>query len=290
MTLLAIGLVLLSAVLHALRNYFAKATEDTRSFLLVQELITLAVFLVPAILIANTLDKEMLAASVGLGLLTGLPHALYWLWLSRSLEEGDLSHVYPLMRSSPALVLLINVLFLGEDLQLLGIIGVLLTSLGVYLINLTSLKRLFEPIRAIFHEKATRYATLTLLAITAFSILDGHNSPKVNMWVYIYCSTFLAVMIYSVHVVRTRTRSQIAVQWKRHRPSLIAAASISLPGYLLILAAFRLSPVSYVVGMRQTSVLIAILLGGMVLKEGRMGMRFLAGSMIVAGALLISFA
>ena len=72
-------------------------------------------------------------------LLSGLLHFLYWLWLSRSLDEGDLSRVYPISRSAPALVFVIAVVFMGEDVSVSGAVGILLAALGVYTISLSRL-------------------------------------------------------------------------------------------------------------------------------------------------------
>ena len=58
-----------------------------------------------------------------IALLSGLLHFLYWLWLARSLETGDLSRVYPISRSAPALVLVLAVLFMGEQVSLPGAAG-----------------------------------------------------------------------------------------------------------------------------------------------------------------------
>ena len=114
MSALAIALVLISALFHALRSLFTKESGDKQIFLWLYSLF--------ALLFYSPLFFYFLFR-VGMG---PYPAAYAWCFGSRLyslpvlvihdtiLQRGDLSHVYPIMRSSPALVLVVAVLFLGE--------------------------------------------------------------------------------------------------------------------------------------------------------------------------------
>jgi drug/metabolite transporter (DMT)-like permease len=54
------------------------------------------------------------------------------------------------MRSSPALVLVTAVLFLGEQISIEGVCGILLVAVGVYIINMKRISGgdLLEPINS----------------------------------------------------------------------------------------------------------------------------------------------
>jgi uncharacterized membrane protein len=147
MSALAIGLVLLSALFHALRSLFTKESGDKQVFLWLYSIFAL-VFFSPLFFyflyrvgISNPAAYAWCAGS-------GFIHFLYWLFLTSAYKEGDLSHVYPIMRSSPALVLLIAVLLLGEQVSVQGVTGILLVAAGVYIINLKEISgRQLHPIR-----------------------------------------------------------------------------------------------------------------------------------------------
>ncbi|MGD9138942.1 MAG: hypothetical protein PVH42_19415 [Desulfobacterales bacterium] len=71
---------------------------------------------------------------------------------------------------------------------------------------------------------------------------------------------------------------------------IFASGTLGILGYMLILISFTVERVSYIVGLRQISIVFAVLMGSHFLKEGHKGIR-LAGSLIIfAGGFLISLA
>jgi uncharacterized membrane protein len=65
---------------------------------------------------------------------------------------------------------------------------------------------------------------------------------------------------------------------------------ISIVGYTLILVAFTIERVSYIVSLRQTSIVFAVLMGSHLLKEKHGGIRLTGALIIFAGGFLISLA
>lgn len=63
---------------------------------------------------------------------------------------------------------------------------------------------------------------------------------------------------------------------------------LPLGTYLIILLAMRIAAVSYIVPLRETSILFSTLLGALVLKEHISGPRILASTFIAAGVLAIA--
>ena len=65
---------------------------------------------------------------------------------------------------------------------------------------------------------------------------------------------------------------------------------LSIFGYFLILVAFTMERMSYVAGLRQLSIVFAVLLGGQILKEKNKRIRIAASIIIFIGAYLIIIA
>ena len=65
---------------------------------------------------------------------------------------------------------------------------------------------------------------------------------------------------------------------------------IGIVGYALILVAFTMERVSYIVGLRQTSIVFAVFMGSHFLKEKHQGIRLTGALIIFAGGFLISLA
>ena len=101
-------LVLLSAVMHALRNFYNKRALDKQAFVWWYEIIGL-IFFTPIFLFVLFGDNKAGSVDILIIILSGFFHFIYWYFLCKSLEKGDLSLVYPIMRSSPALVLIFSI-------------------------------------------------------------------------------------------------------------------------------------------------------------------------------------
>ena len=111
-TLYELGLVLASALLHAWWSVAIKDSRDPLAFNLLQ----LVAPVRPAAADRALRDAGPRSHARVWWLLagTGLWHGLYFYWMSRAFEHGDLTLVYPIARSTPAFLPLISVPLLGE--------------------------------------------------------------------------------------------------------------------------------------------------------------------------------
>ena len=227
----------------------------------------------------------------GFILASGLLHFVYWVLLTKALETGDLSLVYPIMRSSPALVLLFSIFVLNEAVSPQGFAGILLVALGSYTINMQrlSVAELVRPLRAISHDRSIQFAFLTLVSVASYSIVDklavGHHHPVIFAYVY----PWFSMLLFSGYISKRKTKGEIKSEWQTNRTPILVCGFLSIFGYFLILVAFTLDRVSYIVGLRQLSIVFAVLLGGYALKEKHQRMRFTSASIIFVGTFLIAF-
>ncbi len=287
----AILLVVLSALFHATRNLFTKESLDKQVFLWWYSIFGMLFF---SPLFVAELARHGLAGVqiVPICLLSGFIHFLYWIFHTRAYESGDLSRVYPIMRSSPALVLLVAVVFLGERVSATGTAGILLVGAGIYVINMRALtaQELLAPLRALFTDRSTRYAFLTLLSVTAYSIVDKVAVGHIHPVSFAFLHLFIGMLFFTPYVLWTKPRGMLRRVWRTNRLTILANGLLGVFGYALILAAFTMEKVSYVVGLRQLSIVFAVLIGGRLLKEKHQAIRLAAALMIFCGAFLISLA
>ena len=288
---IVIILVVLSAVMHALRSFLTKKARDKEAFIWWYEVFGL-LFFSPFFVFVILREGIELSSSLFFIFASGFVHSIYWIFVARSLENGDLSHVYPIMRSSPAPVLVFSILILQEDVSLPGITGILLVAAGVYSINMRtlSLSELFEPIRAVRSERATQFALLTLFCVTAYSLIDKMAVTRLHPIVFAFLYPCFGLGLFSGYINKAKSKATLTGEWAAHKYTIMLCGFLSIFGYFLILIAFTTERVSYVVGLRQLSVVFAVLLGGQVLKEEHQMIRLAAASLIFAGAFLIAFA
>jgi drug/metabolite transporter (DMT)-like permease len=289
MSLLAIALVLLSAFLHALRSLFTKESGDKQVFLWLYSLFAL-LFFSPLFFYflfrVGIKDPAAYAWCAG----SGFVHFLYWIFLTQSYKEGDLSHVYPIMRSSPALVLVVAVLFLGEKVSAQGVVGILLVSVGVYIINMTHISgdALLAPLKSIAYNRSTQFAFLTLISVATYSIVDKMAVAVIHPILFAFIHLFCGMCYYTPYILLTKNADVIRKEWHEGIARIIMAGVIGISGYSLILIAFTFERVSYIVGLRQISIVFAVLMGSHLLKEKHKGIRLAGALIIFSGGFLIS--
>ena len=285
----AILLVIISAAAHASRDFLTKKAADKQVFMWWYQLWGV-VFFLPLFLYFAFAQGVALPAAIYLGLFSGVVYFLYWFFLAKTYEEGDLSRVYPITRSSPALVLIFSILVLDEDISLLGGIGIGLTIIGVYTINMKqfSTAELLAPIRSIRHDRPTQFAFLTLISVTAYSIVDRLAIDYLHPVVYLFLLSLCGTIFFTPYILQTKDRATIRAEWRHNKKAILLNGILVLYGYILILIAFTLERLSYVVSLRQLSIVFAVLMGGHLLHEPHKLIRFLTAAVIVAGAVLIS--
>jgi drug/metabolite transporter (DMT)-like permease len=196
------------------------------------------------------------------------------------------------MRSSPALVLIIAVLLLGEQVSLQGVAGILLVAVGVYIINMRQIsgQELLAPVKSMAYDRSTQFAFLTLISVALYSIVDKMAVAHIHPILFSFFHLFCGMCYYTPYIAFTKNAAQIKKEWKSGTVRIIMAGIIGIVGYAFILVAFTIERVSYIVSLRQISVVFAVLMGSYFLKERHGGIR-LAGSLIIfVGGFLISLA
>ena len=291
MTSFAISLVLLSAIIHALRDFITKSSEDKQAFLWLFATSGL-VLIFPFSLFF--LIREGLPSGFGLALMigTGFVHTLYAFALMKAYEHGDLSHVYPIVRSAPALILIVAILFFDEIVSIKGVAGIILTVCGAYIIGMRewSLKELVEPIRSLSNNPSTRWALVTMCLVATYSVIDKQMVKYGHPMVLQYGYDVIIVLCYTIFITITRRWGAVQKEWNERKVKAALNGVFAFGGYSLILFALRISNVSYVAGLRQLSIVFAILLGNHFLQEKHKDIRLVSGALIFTGALLIAIA
>ena len=283
---LALGIVLLAALFHAGWNFLAKKSRNKMAFiwwfLLIATIGYLPMFLYFWPQVAVT------AAGWACIVATGVLHALYFWFMGGAYERGDLSLVYPLSRGSgPLLVPVLAIVFLQEKLSLTGGLGIALVVLGIYIIHLESIsvESFFEPLRAM-RGSASLWALCTGGTIAGYSLVDKVGVGLVYPPAYIYLMFVISLLLLTPYML-TRQRAALKYEWQVNRGPILIDGFLVLFTYMMILFAFRLSKVSYVVAAREVSIVFSALLGIIWLKEAHAPQKFTGSVLIALGVVFI---
>ena len=216
--------------------------------------------------------------------LSALLHIGYNVFLSRAYQYGDLGQVYPISRgSSPLLVAGLSVLLLGEVLpagQLLGL-AVLVTGIWLMAVRGGSAKAngglLFS-------------ALMTALFIAGYTLSDASGARangdplSYSLWLFAVNGLVMALVILGQR--GPRIVRELGPHW---RAGLLGGA-MSMFAYSIVIWAMTLAPVALISALRETSVVFALLIGRLWLKESLPPIRLLACLIILAGVVLMKLA
>lgn len=301
MLLSSLALLLLAASLHAVANALLKQARDKLAFAWWM-LGAFCVMSLPAIYFIPRVG----AAGWTLVIASGLLEAIYFVTLTRAYTHGDLSQVYPIARGSAPLFLLCwSTVFLGESPTPAGLAGIASIVCGLYLINLPALSEWKRPLLG-FKSAATRWALLTGSLISVYSAVDKVGVRYFPPFVYLYLILLVCWIALTGQWFLSQRRTAIlaeigpsskgataapGIAIARTRVATIIAASIlGTAAYFLVLAAMRLSPVSYVGPVREVSVVIGAWIGVRFMKEQGGSLRVAGSILVVLGILSIAIA
>ena len=235
-----------------------------------------------------------------ISLRSGVIHFFYWVCLSRAYTSGEISYVYPIARSAPGFLPFFAFLFLDERLSAQGLVGIFLILFSIYLLQLRGGGLTFKDLLVYIRRPASVWALLTLGTVIAYSLIDkagmsefyAHSAQR-HAWQpvsYFLTESIIAMVLYGSYIMLwfpSRGITDIGHQeWKK----VLATGVLSMLSYTIILYVYMTESVSYVVALRQCSVIFAVLLGGYLLKESQTKLRFMAAVVMVIGMFLIATA
>jgi drug/metabolite transporter (DMT)-like permease len=280
----AIALVVCAAVLHATWNALAKRADNQFAFL--WSSVSVATLLLLPIGLSRLPGEgspmaalPFVASSVGI-------HALYFWALGRSYRYGDFSRVYPMARGlGVALVPLIALPVFGERLSWIGSLGIGLVVLGI-----VGLSRNPSEVRSAGGGlgAGTVWAIVTGLTIAGYSLVDKAGVARLHPMPYIALMGLGLSVVLSPVVLADRRA--LLHEWRRRWRAILVASAMNLTSYLLVLFAFRLSKVGYVVASRELSILFSAFIGSLWLGEGRLAPRLAGASVVLAGVICVALA
>ncbi|MBU9611206.1 EamA family transporter [Burkholderia multivorans] len=273
---LFIGLVLCSALLHAIWNAFLHVSDDR----LVQLGTMSLPYLAFGVLGTALLPAPARSAWPYVGASAVLEVA-YCFTLVRAYRSGEFGQIYPIARGlSPLLVSLLAFAALGERPTPFGFAGIALVSLGIMSL---ALRRGFR-----FSGEGVPYALLTGVFIAAYSICDGIGARESGSalgyiaWVYLLWSVPQLALVCALRGGPKAVFGSRATL----RPGAIAG-TISLAAYGIVIVAYRHLPVATVSALRETSSIFAVGIGWFAMRERPGAQRLVACALVVAGAALI---
>ena len=240
------GIVLASAFLHAAWNAMIKADEDTGTAGVV--VLTLSGLMATLASLLSSQPAFPQQRGIGWSVLSGLFEASYFLSLVWCLQRGPLAQVYGFSRGGALLLVWpCSILWLDEPLLPIHMAGGLAVVLGLL---------------ATGHETdSTKSSLLLPLTLCAASIASYHLLYKKALTTgALPIAVFALSMMVAVPANLICYRKALRQRWRTLRwGKLLVAAAMCTLSFVLTLIALQRAGAGWVLTLRNTSVLFALL-------------------------------
>lgn len=211
----------------------------------------------------------------------------------KSLKIGSISKTVPLLSITPLFTVIIGFLWLKEVPSFYGLMGILLLIAGVYVLNITEfkVKKIFAPFGAIFKNKGSRLMFYLAVIYGFGSILDkfviNNSSPITRVFLYSYFS-FAAMALFLLFrdgkKIFEVTRSTI----KNNFWTILIMSVLHFMFIIPQMIGISLTVTAYVIALKRTSALFAVILAYFIFKERKDFKNILIGTLLlVMGAVLL---
>jgi drug/metabolite transporter (DMT)-like permease len=263
----ALGLALAAAVLHALWNLLLARERDTEATTAVA-FACFVVVLLPLALATWRVEAAAWPYIAGSAVL----ELAYIALLATAYRRFELSLVYPLARGlAPVLALLLVVAATAARPSAGEVGGIVVVATGILLVR---------GLRG--GGRGAGIAVAIAATIAGYTVIDRYGIEHANVAPYLLLVMLGPALAYPFLVGRARVRAAM-------RPIALVIGAASAATYLLVLLALRFASAPAVSAVRESSVVIAVVLARTFLAEP-VGARRLVGSVLVAaGIALLAF-
>lgn len=269
-------IIIFAAFCHAGWSTIVKKSENGLAMMGITSIIEIIIFL-PLIF-----TVPFQTTSIWFFILaTTFLHGLYRYSVVKSYQYGDLSFVYPIARGGSVLIIgLVSILILGANINLAGILGIILICFGLFMISFLTAKK--------FNRSAFIIATTTASLIATYTILDGIAVRlSENAFTFIYWMLLLNGIPMLIYAFFSQTGLRKKNSYKVKDG--IVAGVLAILGYGLVVWSMQFIEIAYVSSIREISIVLATLLSFYLLKEKDAHKRIMPSIIICTGITILYF-
>ncbi len=280
MSLTVFVAVMGAALLHASWNALIKGGADKRVSMAAVMLghIPLALAALPFVPLPATESLPYLGAGI-------LLHVGYQFFLLHSYRIGDLTQVYPIARgSAPLIVALVSVMLLGVHLAPIELLAI--TVIGVGVLSLALVRRADGQ----RNPNAAMMALTTGCFIASYSLVDGLGARLAGTALGFYAWLAIGNGIIILSYLTLFSPSVLRDVATKGRRVFVIGGGASFVAYALVTWAFTQAPIALVTALREVSIVFALLIGVVFLKERLDLAKVFSTMTTLLGVILLRFA
>lgn len=265
----------LSALAAATSHAFLKSGTDKLAIRAWSSLICAALAL-PVAIWTGPLPQQFWPFMAGFAVLSFINQMA----LVKSYQLSDFSQAYPVARGiAPLIMALLGVAILGDRVSAPAFAGITLITLGIISLALGKGMGCHGWAAALF----TGLTTIGYNIILAMGIREASDAANFLAWLFLTDGILIPLWLVTMTKGQAlvRLRQSWTIGWRGGLLTMLSFASMTY--------AMRFAPIGIVTAIRESSVLIALVLAALMLKEQLDKWRVFAGIFIVVGAAAIIF-
>lgn len=298
MTITAAVLVFISVFMHAAWNLLSKTTQPSTAFYIIMNFIGGIIWLPFFIMSA--------------GSFWGVPPVFYWLFagscffevlymygLAHGYKHGEISLIYPLVRTIPVVLLAVITLVagIGKPFGAITMFGMIVIAAGCLIMPFQSFRNIsFKNLNGI----ALIFVCMGAIGTTGYTLCDsqalkqispdGNVSTACTLGYLFLMQAGLTLGEVPLVLFDREERTAMKNIWGKNIVYPIIAGVISSMAYGLILIAMQhVSNVSYIQAFRQLSLPIGFLAGVIFLHEKSSATKIVGLALILIGLMIVTF-
>jgi len=250
--------VIFAAVLHSVWNGMVKKQDDKYI-----ALVAIVLGHVPLSIIVLFFTPIISIESIPYIFISAIFLAGYEWCLLSAYRLEDYTKIYPIARgSAPIFIVIFSLLFFNITISKFELMGIIFISAGIIILS-------FKNFNTIKNYSAIFYAIATGFFISCYSINDGFGgraslSPiNYTAWLMI----FNASVTFPILLIIMKKTDALKKVFTKGKKVFFIGGPLSYIAYATIVWAFTHAPVPLVAALRETSIIFALLIGSLFLKE-----------------------
>ncbi|OZS44701.1 EamA family transporter [Photobacterium sanguinicancri] len=293
MSIFAVVLVVISAVIHASWNLLGKSRTPTPTFFGLASL-GAGILLSPVLVYVLNLPISLPMTFWWLLLVSGFCQMVYMAALALAYQQADVGVVYPIARALPVLMVAVITALFGQSLPVSVWVGMVVVTLGCLLVPLVTFKqwhwRAYTQLGCLWAlVAAIGTAGYSVIDKSALNILAATGLPSWLMAMFYLGAQFLATGCWlSLFSVPRSGRKELAKVWQDRKIALVTGVMMGGTYGLVLFAMTLTDNVSYIVALRQLSIPVGVALGIWLLKEPSHRPRVIGAALVCMGLMAVS--
>ncbi|MGH3344070.1 MAG: EamA family transporter [Carbonactinosporaceae bacterium] len=269
------GAVLVAAVAHAAWNAILKGVKDQVVGITLIDLVCTACGALGAVLLPLPAQ-----GSWGFLMASAVLHVGYKTFLLNAYRVGDLSQVYPVARGvSPLVVTVVAALVVEEVPTAPGLAGIALINAGLF--------ALLGNVRGQQDRRPVAYAVGTGLFIASYTVSDGLGVRQADTVLGYIAWLFLLQGLAIPAYLFARRGGQAVAELRENLVPGVVGGLLSLGAYGLVIWAQTRGALAAVAALRETSVIVAAVIGAVMFREPFGRRRTAAAVLVTLGVILL---